>query len=170
MTITKELRQEMAEILEQRHVSEKTAQDILLMCKNGLTAQEALLMRGESNPNPHTLTDLRKKSQKWLLSNPDMQKLAHKAVKETLRMKPVKVNENGEEKLIYPSHTNRLAAAAMVTDRTEPVKGSESAGDTFNFVQINASSYRNAQDMVDNDLDDHVIEGECSNIKGLADG
>jgi hypothetical protein len=33
------------------------------------------------------------------------------------------MDENGNEikELIYPSHTNRIAAAAMVADRTEPI-------------------------------------------------
>ena len=56
-----------------------------------------------------------------------MQKLAHDAIRQTLRLKPLEISkgmdENGNEikELIYPSHTNRIAAAAMVADRTEPI-------------------------------------------------
>jgi hypothetical protein len=153
--ITKELRDAMAKALDQTTVSEKTARAILLLCKSDITAQEALkLASGLDNPSPHTCTDLRRKSQRWLLASPEMQELAGKAVKDTLKMKPVAVKvEPGsdEKKYIYPTVSNRLAAADMVTSRTEPVKSNEgSGGNTYNFVQINADKYR-AQDVVQHD-------------------
>ena len=144
MTITKEIREAMARVLDQRHVSEKTAQDILLICKNGLTAKEALQMRGENNPNKDTLTNLKKKSERWMLSSPDLQKLSYNTVRDTLKMKPIEVRQspdNEKKDYIYPTVSNRLAAAAMVTDRTEPVKQDHGPGSVTNNIQVNVRQY-----------------------------
>jgi hypothetical protein len=174
MKITKETRQEMADILEQRHVSEKTAQDIILMCKNGLTAREALKMRGIDNPNKDTLTNLKKKSERVLLANPQLQKLAHNAVRDILKMKPVEVNvspDSDKKRYIYPTVSNRLAAAAMVTDRTEPIVQEIHHHKTSIHADIDFSEFRKPkpvpQDIEVRHISDEALPVECNNIKEL---
>jgi hypothetical protein len=146
MKITDELRKEMAQVLGQRHVSVKTAQDILLICKNGLTAREALMMRGETNPNKDTLTGLRKKSEIWLLNRPDMQKLAHNVHKRAMQGKPIvgKYKKDGKdcENVMLPEFKHALAAASMVTDRTEPKVQEVNIVRTSIHADLDMSQYR----------------------------
>ena len=168
MTITKETREDMAKVLGQVTVSEKTAQDILLICKAGVTAREALSLRGIDNPNPDTVTDLKKKSEIWLLSSPDLQKLAHHAVRDTLKMKPIKVKVSpygDEDMFIYPQVSNRLAAAAMVTDRTEPIKQDHGPQQVTNNIQVNVRELFNAQHVVIEDNGQGVIIHESNENK-----
>jgi hypothetical protein len=92
---------------------------IMALMEKGMDARTALIV-GTGNIDPHrnTVTQVKKKYEKWSLARPAMVKLAHQAVQETLAMKPI-ITSDGKE--IHPSHTNRLAAAAMVADRAEPV-------------------------------------------------
>lgn len=166
MNITKELKQDMAEVLEQATVSDKTARDILLICKNGLTAREALSMRGINNPNDGTVTDLKGKSQKWMLSNPQMQRLAHNVSKRAMQGKPIvgKFKKDGKdcENVMLPEFKHALAAASMVTDRTEPVKQEHSARSITNNIQVNIRKYDNPvaiQDMGMDPADNNVSDG-----------
>ena len=67
------------------------------------------------------------KFKKWSLARPKLIKLAEKAVEATLKMSPVEMEvfnpKTGEVENIkqYPSFTNRLAAAAMIADRADPI-------------------------------------------------
>lgn len=72
------------------------------------------------------IPNLKKKLDKTSLVSHKAKKLARKAVIETLEMQPVKVqkvSKNGEivEVDEKPTHSNRLTAAAMVLDRSEPI-------------------------------------------------
>lgn len=67
---------------------------------------------------------------KYDLTNTGMVKLAHRAIKDTLKMKPVAVektaiNKDGDKidyiEQVYPSHTNRLQAVNEVYSRYQPV-------------------------------------------------
>ena len=73
----------------------------------------------------------RKLKPKYDLTSPKYLKLAATAIKETLALAPREDRQtvlDKEGKLvdvverIYPSHTNRLAAAQMVYDRAQPIK------------------------------------------------
>ena len=104
------------------------------------------LVKNKDIIHPNTKTDLKKKYDKWALTGEGMQKLAHNAVKNVLKMTPKKTREvkqcpecKGKSKdpeepmcdtclgqgivhtLLYPTHTNQLAAVAMVADRIDPV-------------------------------------------------
>jgi hypothetical protein len=152
MEITKELKETMAQALGQAHISDKTAQDMILICKHGLTARDALKYRGVDKVSPDTLTDIKKKSQKVLLACPELQRLSHDAAQKILEGKPIigEYEHKGEmkENVILPKASHVVAVMDMVTKRTEPIKSNEgSGGDTYNFVQINADKYR-AQDIV----------------------
>ena len=98
------------------------------LMEGGVAAKDAILLaKGNANPSPNTISRAKAKWAKWRLGTPQMQKLAHDAIRQTLRLKPLEISkgtdDNGNEikELIYPSHTNRIAAAAMVADRTEPI-------------------------------------------------
>lgn len=78
---------------------------------------------GYAPPYLHTL---KKKLDKTSLVSAKAKRLAKKAVIETLEMQAVtekKLDNKGNEVLveIKPSHANRLTAAAMVLDRSEPI-------------------------------------------------
>jgi hypothetical protein len=101
-----------------------------LVVNHGVEPKDALILVTGKNPDRASLSRFREKVNKYSLARPAMQKLAHKAVRDVLEGKEVevktqKVTPGGKiveytEKLI-PSHTNRLAAAAMVADRVEPI-------------------------------------------------
>ena len=90
------------------------------MIANGVDPKTALLL---TNPYKDTITKqavwkTKAKFDKLSLTRPDLVKLARNAVKDCLEDKPI----NGE---IYPTHSNKLAAASMVYDRFEPVKSNQ---------------------------------------------
>lgn len=114
---------------------------LAILTENGLTTAEAgkvLGYKGKSVYDPKT------KLNKHNLSNRKLGSMALKAVRETLKMKPVKTNErmkcleckgkngivencsvcNGLGyviKELYPAHSDRLNAAKMYYDRTDPI-------------------------------------------------
>lgn len=107
-----------------------TTIEVLKAMDRGMTAKEAtLLVKGKANLCEAAEYKIKEKYRKWSLASPAMQKAAHLAVRETLTMKPLEERttsiiddkEVTTIKRIYPSHTNRLAAAAMVADRVEPI-------------------------------------------------
>lgn len=122
----------------------KTMKAIDLIDK-GVSVKDAhKLATGIENPHPNSIYDLKKKYDKHLLTREPVVKLASKVYVETMKMKPVETDEvkacpeckdhptdkltcptckqTGIVKtLLYPSHTNRLAAATAVMDRVDPV-------------------------------------------------
>jgi len=165
--IDKQTKQDMAKALGQRCISDKVAQDITLICKNNLTAREALMMRGIDKPSSDTLTDLKKKAETWNLASPSMQKLSHNAAKRILQGKPIigKYIKDGESKenIILPNGSQVVAVIDMVTKRTEPIRSNESSGDTFNFVQITATQFRDVPQDVVLPHDDNNVPLEIGN-------
>jgi hypothetical protein len=142
MVITQEQREEMARILGQRHVSDKTAQDILLMCKAGFTAREAMSIRGVDNPCPDTLTDLKKKSEIFLLSSPELQELAKSATYNFLQGKPVigkykDKDGNEQENAVFPKASTIGTLIKEVADRTDPIKHERGNRSITNNIQVN---------------------------------
>lgn len=85
------------------------------------------------------IPSLKKKLDKTSLVSVKAKRLAKKAVIETLEMKAVtetKLDNKGNEVIVEnkPSHSNRLTAAAMVLDRSEPiVQRHQSESVTINF-------------------------------------
>ena len=176
MNITEDIKKDMAQALGQRCVSDKTAQDLLLICKHGLTARDALKMRGEVNPHPHTVSDLNKKSKIWLLNSPDMQKMAHNVHKRAMQGKPIvgKYTKDGKacENVMLPEFKHALAAASMVTDRTEPKVQEVNIVRTSIHADLDMSKYRNplpvTQDAViieDMDISETVESKEIKHLQ-----
>jgi hypothetical protein len=109
----------------------KTQKALMLVERHGVDPADALrLATGNPTPNPATLTAFRKKAAAYSLSRPSMVKLAHSVVKDTMsgkcdQIQQQKVTSTGQVvdfiENIAPTHTNKLAAAAMVFDRVEPV-------------------------------------------------
>lgn len=136
-----EVKRQMAEALGLDRVSDKTAA-ILTMASQGMSVDIAhKLVTGKDRLPDSTKCEIKKKTEKWLLSSPEMQKLAHNAAKKIIQGKPIigKSVVNGEEHInvINPKGSDVTSVIDMVTKRTEPVKNSEPTGNTFNFVQIN---------------------------------
>ena len=80
--------------------------------------------------------------------------MAHQAVKDTLQGKEarydaVKVFSNGKreayQEVIVPSYTNKLAAASMIFDRDQPIKGQQGS-QAPSFTQVNMNVYLNPSD------------------------
>jgi hypothetical protein len=161
-----EVRKDIAKALEVSHVSDNTAR-ILQLTSKGVAIEEAhKLVTGKDRLPEATKSNIKRKSEKWLLNSPQMQKLAHNAVRDTLKMKPIKT-EKGE---IYPRVSDRLTAASMVTDRTEPRKQQTGSGPVNLFidkVQVNQFQAPEPQHMVGSDSEGNDLEGECIEIKGL---
>jgi hypothetical protein len=170
MVIDKEIKAQMAEVLGQAHISDKTAQDITLICKGGLEPEEVIALRGLTNPGNGTVNNLRNKSKKWLLANPDMQKLAHNAAKKILKGQPIisEYTENDEIKqhVMLPKMSNVVAVMDMVTKRTEPIEQQSTVRESNTYVQVNIDGYK-AQDMVMPHDDNKPVDHKCNDINDL---
>lgn len=147
--------------------NEKTMKAFELLDKDVPIQDAHKLATGIDNPHPNSLYDLRKKYDAFLLSKQSTVKLASKVFVDTMKMKPIETEEvkicpqcrgrsqDPEEPmcvtcqgtgvvntLIYPSHTNRLAAADAVMDRIDPVvKQSMNLNLTANFTDVNLESF-----------------------------
>ena len=122
----------------------KTMKAFELMDKDVSPRDAHRIATGIDNPTTQSVCNLRNKYDKHLLSQEPVVKLASKVYLETMRMKPVKTKEIKEcleckgkkvegsvcvtcndtgivRTLLYPSHTNRMAAAAAVMDRIDPI-------------------------------------------------
>lgn len=150
-------------------LASKTVKAMELMDK-GVDIKDAhKLATGIENPHPNTIYDLKKKYDKWLLSQAKTVKLASKVYVETMKMKPVETDEikvcpecKGKKDdegsptpcvtcgssgvvrtLLYPSHTNRLAAAEAVMDRIDPkIKKSMNLNVNRTFIDIDLGQFQ----------------------------
>lgn len=120
----------------------------LRMMDNGVDALTALqLTNNKTNIAPITKYKLQEKYKRYSLLQPSMRKLAHNAVKDCLTDTPitqVKKDKQGNEIIeeIAPTWTNKLAAAAMVYDRVEPVVR-QMQSINIDISAINLDDYRN---------------------------
>jgi hypothetical protein len=114
-----------------RQMSHKTRKAIDLVLEHGVEPKDAMILtQCVKTVNGENISRFKAKVQKYSLQRPVMQKLAQQAVKDVLEGKVV---EYASEKAIAgigvveftervaPTYTNKLAAAAMVYERTEPV-------------------------------------------------
>jgi hypothetical protein len=109
----------------------KTQQAVDLIVKHGVDEKTALVLSGcKTQMSNGNLSRFREKVRKYALTAPAMVKMAHNAVKDTLAMKPITYEASKPvagigivdyTETIMPSITNRLAAAAMVLDRDQPI-------------------------------------------------
>lgn len=124
-----------------------------LVINHGVDEKTALMLAVGKVPDSATLCRFREKVSKYSLSRPALQKLASKAVQDTLQGKvveidAVKILANGQKvpytEKIVPSYTNKLAAAAMVADRTEPiVRQNMNMNVNVDIAPVDLSRYRN---------------------------
>lgn len=124
-----------------------------LVLNHGVDEKTALMLAVGKVPDSATLCRFREKVSKYSLARPALQKLASKAVQDTLQGKvveieAVKILANGDKvpytEKIVPSYTNKLAAAAMVTDRTEPiVRQNMNLNVNVDIAPVDLSRYRN---------------------------
>ena len=122
--------------------------DAIGLVSAGLDPMKALqAVNYKTNITTQAVNKFKKKFQKYTLTAPTMQKLAHHAVKDCLTDTPitqVKKDRQGNEIIeeIAPTWTNKLAAAAMVYDRVEPVMR-QVQSINIDISAINLDDYRN---------------------------
>lgn len=112
-------------------LTKKTQRAIKLVLEHGVDEKTALVLAGNGKMvNRSSVGRFKEKVRKYALSSPQMVKKAYSAIKDTLEMKPITyevskpvsgVGVVDYTETIMPSITNRLAAAAMVMDRDQPV-------------------------------------------------
>lgn len=122
----------------------------LRLCAIGTDPAEALkIVNGKDKIHRNAVTSLKKKYAKWSLKNPSVVKLANNQVKRILQgegrgIEQQKVTAQGQvidyTETVVPSDTNILAAAMMVYDRVEPIKGND-PGDTPGVQFIDLTTY-----------------------------
>ena len=128
------------------------------MVQAGIDPREALkTVNHKDNVSPKQVSVLRKKVKKYSLTAPSMVNAAQNQVKRILKglareEAHEKVTKTGEvvryTENVYPNDSNILAAASMVYDRYEPVKGSEpDAGQGNTYIDL---SHYQVQVNVDN--------------------
>ena len=136
-----------AETVKKKPLAGKTLKAFELLDKNVDINDAYKLATGNNNPHPQTINTLKSKYEKHLLSKASTVKLASRVFVDTMKMKPTETKEvkqcpecRGKREeggarvscltcdstgvvntLIYPSHTNRLAAAERVMDQVDPV-------------------------------------------------
>jgi hypothetical protein len=122
--------------------------DAMALVQAGLKPKEALKAVNYTNKiSDRAVSSFNKKFRKHSLTAPTMVKLAHHAVKDCLTDTPitqVKKDKQGNEIIeeIAPTWTNKLAAAAMVYDRVEPVVR-QVQSINIDITAINLDDYRN---------------------------
>jgi hypothetical protein len=132
---------------------EKTKKALALAINHGVDPKTAMtLARGGNPPSPAALTNFRRKVAKHSLSAPSMVKLAHNVVKDVLKgatreyqaqkcVAGVGVVDYTE--VMAPTHTNQLAAAAMVMDRVEPIiRHQVNANLNMDFLPVDLDKYK----------------------------
>jgi hypothetical protein len=135
---------------------------LAILTENGMTTAEAgkaLEYKGNS------VYDAKFQLNKYALSNKKLGSLAFKAIKETMKMKPLITEdrkicsgcENEPEKkenciicnglgymikVVYPSHSDRVKAAGMYYDRTDPVVVTKvDPKETQSFTNVTVNNY-----------------------------
>ncbi len=157
----------------------KTIQAIKLV-SIGETPEEALkLVNNKNKITSGAVSHLRKKIRKYSLTHPKLVKLAQDVVLDTLKgevteLQQEKVTSTGQRveyiERIAPTVTNKLAAAAMVYDRFEPVKGSPEV--INNSLTINAIPVE-AQEIIDRMMESRrqrlsKVEDNIIDVQGVA--
>lgn len=112
-------------------MARNTKQTLKLIVDHNLEPKEAYSLVNGRAPGKQTLTALNQKVQEYSLQTDEMQRLAARAVKNTLKGKPIECERTIVDRKTgqvidytekqYPSHTNMLAAASMVQDRVDPI-------------------------------------------------
>ena len=134
-------------------MSWKTKKALALVINHGVDPKEAYTLANGREPSPANLTGFKQKVEKFSLQAPALQKLAHQVVKDTLKGK-VRTYEAQKVcagigvvdyiETVSPSHTNQLAAAAMVMDRVDPIlKVSLNRNEHVEIPPIDLSNYLN---------------------------
>ena len=149
----------------------KTIQAIKLV-SIGETPEEALkLVNNKNKITSGAVSHLRKKIRKYSLTHPKLVKLAQDVVLDTLKgevteLQQEKVTNTGQRveyiERIAPTVTNKLAAAAMVYDRFEPVKGSPEV--------INNSLTINAIPIAAQEIIDRMTSWKTRQVEGSTQG
>jgi hypothetical protein len=111
-------------------IRSKTKKALELVAEHGVDPKDALTLVHGRQLAGSSVKAFRRKAAQYSLTRPAMVKLAHDVVKNTLSGQvdtytTQKLHRDGTvmtvTETLVPTHTNKLAAAAMVFDRAEPV-------------------------------------------------
>ena len=159
-------------------VTAKVAATVKMVAEHGLDVKSAMRLAGYPENIPEkTLSYMKSKVAKHCLTAPGMVKLAHSAVRDALAGRGVETlkqeidPKTGKMKEIkeitaLPTATNRLAAAQMIYDRIEPIKGQQ-GNQAPQFTQVNINLYSNPADrfVTETATEKNVIDINSSNTK-----
>lgn len=130
----------------------KTLKAVALVVNHGVEPKEAYTLVNGKEPKRDALDNLKERVRQYSLQTPQMQKLARNAVRDALEGKAVKYDaekilSNGKrvqyQEVVAPTYTNKLAAAAMVHDRVDPiVRRSENLNINAEMAPVDLSRYR----------------------------
>ena len=111
-------------------MTSRTRQAMKLVLEHQVEPKDALILAHGRAVDRSAVTAFKAKVARYSLTRPAMVKLAHDVVKNTLSGQvdtytTQKLHRDGTvmtvTETLVPTHTNKLAAAAMVFDRAEPV-------------------------------------------------
>jgi len=144
------------------NLSPKGMEQMTLM-QHGMDAHTALLL---TNPHKDTISKqsvsiVKKKFKIYSLQNPGIVKLAHNVIKDVLAGQGIEIigKSGTTETVAIPSATNRIAAAAMVYDRYEPVRSVQEATQQV-IHPVNIGTFLNIT--VDKAVDSGSYQPQCS--------
>jgi ABC-type branched-subunit amino acid transport system ATPase component len=170
--INPDKKKEMCEALGLQKIADKTA-SILDLNSKGVALEIAhQLVTGKESIPDSTKSELKGKAEKWLLANPEMQKLTVNAAKKILKGQPIvgKIKHKGEDiiNIIKPKGSDVTAVMDMVTKRTEPVKGTQGPENVNLFIDTVQVAQFQSPDVVDGKGSDKGPVVECNEINELA--
>lgn len=171
LVITQAHRDHFAKVLNKKFISDKVIRTLLLVNNGVDIAQAIFLSTGNTKPSADTVCRIKRESEITLSVSKSLDLLATSTWEKAMTGQAI-VSEYVEgqdaqgvdivkKHVMLPKFQHALSAADSVKARTEPIKSNEPQGDTFNFVQINASEFRSdsePQDMVLEHNDNNVLE------------
>jgi hypothetical protein len=151
---TKTGKERMLPIKPKGALARNTKQTLKLIVDHGVEPKEAYSLVNGRAPGKQTLTGIVQKAQEYSLQTDEMQRLASRVVKNTLKGKPMVCERTTIDRKTgqvidytdnqYPSHTNMLAAASMVQDRVDPIvrQNINLNGNLTDFLPFELDKYR----------------------------
>lgn len=129
--------------------------DAIKLVDMGIEPKQALQITNfKKDITPYAVTKFKKKYQKYSITAPKIQKLAHNAITDCLSDAPIiqkRKDKQGNEIVeeIPPTWTNKIAAASMVYDRTEPaIRQQANLNLNVDVHPVDLSLYLNHQNSV----------------------
>lgn len=131
-----------------------TRKAVKLVVEHGVEPKDAWELVNGKTPSRDAVANLKAKCSEYSLQTDEMQRLASRVVKNTLKGKPIVCERTTIDRKTgqvidytdnqYPSHTNMLAAASMVQDRVDPIvrQNINLNGNLADFLPFELDKYR----------------------------